>query len=100
MADIHLERAHHLGLARARELAREWAQEAERSFEMVCTLVEGAEGDTVEFARSGVKGVLRVDAGSFTLDARLGLLLGAFSRKIEAEIEKNLDRLLQSPGTA
>jgi Putative polyhydroxyalkanoic acid system protein (PHA_gran_rgn) len=37
---------------------------------------------------------LIVEAHQFTLDAKLGFLLGAFSRTIEAEIEKNLDALL------
>jgi putative polyhydroxyalkanoate system protein len=96
MPDIHLERDHQLGLARARRVARRWADEAEQKFEMACHIVEGPEGDTVEFSRSGVKGALRVEADRFTLDAKLGFLLGAFSKTIESEIEKNLDQLLSS----
>jgi putative polyhydroxyalkanoate system protein len=48
----------------------------------------------VEFTRSGVKGELVVAAEHFQLDAKLGFLLGAFSKTIESEIEKNLDALL------
>jgi putative polyhydroxyalkanoate system protein len=94
MPDIHLERDHQLGLTKARRVARRWAEEAEQKFEMACHIVEGPGGDTVEFSRSGVKGALRVEADRFTLDAKLGFLLGAFSKSIESEIEKNFDQLL------
>jgi len=50
--------------------------------------------DTVEFTRSGVKGELIVAPDHFQLDAKLGFLLGAFSKTIESEIERNLDALL------
>ena len=94
MADIHIHRPHGLGLAKARKVALQWAEDAEKKFEMECTIVEGETSDTVEFTRSGVKGELLVEAHQFTLDAKLGFLLGAFSKTIEAEIEKNLDALL------
>ncbi|MDQ2779962.1 MAG: polyhydroxyalkanoic acid system family protein, partial [Pseudomonadota bacterium] len=63
-----------------------------------CTVVEGEEGDTVEFKRSGVDGRLWVAADHFDLKAKLGFLLGAFSKSIEAEITKNLDALLSKNG--
>jgi putative polyhydroxyalkanoate system protein len=94
MPDIHIHRDHDLGLAKARKVALQWAEDAERKFEMECTLIEGETSDTVEFTRSGVKGELLVEAHQFTLEAKLGFLLGAFSRTIESEIEKNLDALL------
>ena len=94
MPDIHILREHDLGLAKARKVALQWAEDAEQKFEMECTLVEGQTSDTLEFSRTGVKGALRVEADRFTLDAKLGFLLGAFSKTIEAEIEKNLDALL------
>jgi putative polyhydroxyalkanoate system protein len=52
------------------------------------------DSDTVEFTRSGVNGRLIVAADHFDLDAKLGFLLGAFSKTIEGEIQKNLDSLL------
>ena len=94
MADIHIQRSHALGLAKARKIALQWAEEVEKNFSMECTLLEGEHSDTVEFTRAGVKGELLVEADRFTLDARLGFLLGAFSKTIESEIEKNLDALL------
>ena len=94
MADIHIHRDHQLGLAKARKVALQWAEQAESEFDMECTILEGETSDTVEFGRSGVKGELIVAANHFTLDAKLGFLLGAFSTRIEREIETNLDALL------
>jgi putative polyhydroxyalkanoate system protein len=92
--DIHIHREHQLGLAKARAVALQWAEEVEKKFDMECTILEGETSDTVEFTRSGVKGELVVAADHFDLEARLGFLLGAFSRTIENEIMKNLDALL------
>jgi putative polyhydroxyalkanoate system protein len=95
MPDIHMHREHQLGLVKARELARQWAEEAGQKFDMECTIVEGDTSDTVAFRRSGVSGELLVEASGFTLEAKLGFLMGAFAKKIESEIEKNFDELLK-----
>ncbi|MBX3605466.1 MAG: polyhydroxyalkanoic acid system family protein [Piscinibacter sp.] len=101
MPDIRIHRKHSLGLAQARKVAWRWAEEVEKKFDMECSVLEGDSSDTVEFTRSGVNGRLIVAADHFDLDAKLGFLLGAFSRSIEAEIEKELDTLLaQSAGPA
>ena len=94
MADIRIHRAHSLGLTKARKLAWDWAEMAEAKFDMACSVLEGETSDTVSFTRSGVKGELIVAPDHFDLQARLGFLLGAFSKTIETEIEKNLDDLL------
>jgi len=96
MPDIHIHRKHKLGLPKAREVAWTWAEEVEKKFDMECTVVEGDDSDTVEFTRPGVKGQLVVAADHFDLEAKLGFLLGAFSKTIESEIERNLDELLES----
>jgi putative polyhydroxyalkanoate system protein len=77
-------------------VAWQWAEEVEKKFDMECTVLEGDTSDTVEFTRPGVKGQLIVAADHFDLDAKLGFLLGAFSKTIESEIERNLDDLLAS----
>ena len=100
MAEIHIHRTHQLGLARARKTAWQWAEAAEEKFGMECTVIEGKTSDVVEFTRSGVDGRLVVDADSFDLTARLGLLLGAFRGRIEAEIEENVDAVLAKAGAA
>ncbi len=97
MADIHIHRAHRLGLAQARKTAFQWAEQAESKFGMECTVIEGDDNDVVEFTRSGVDGRLVVTADAFDLTARLGLLVGMFREKIEGEIEGNLDALLAKP---
>jgi len=94
MPDIRIHRDHTLGLAKARKVAWRWAEEVEKNFGMECTVIEGDDGDTVEFTRAGVDGRLIVAADHFDLNAKLGFLLGAFSKTIETEIEKNLDALL------
>jgi len=94
MHDINIHREHTLGLAKARKVAWQWAEEVENKFGMECTVLEGQTSDTVQFTRSGVKGELIVAADHFDLKARLGFLLGAFSKTIESEILKNLDALL------
>lgn len=94
MADIRIHRDHSLGLAKARKVAWQWAEMAEEKFDMECSVLEGETSDTVEFTRSGVNGTLIVAADHFDLHAKLGFLLGAFSKTIETQIEQNLDELL------
>jgi putative polyhydroxyalkanoate system protein len=92
--DIHITRDHKLGLAAARKLAFRWAEEAEEQLGMECKYEEGTTSDLVTFTRPGVNGELKVTKSQFDLDARLGILLGAFREKIETEIIRNLDELL------
>ena len=61
---------------------------------MTCTYEEGKALDEVCFTRSGVQGTLSVTKNKFELNAKLGFLLGAFKARIETEIVKNLDDLL------
>ena len=94
MADINIHREHTLGLAKARKVAWQWAEDVEQKFGMECTVFEGQTSDTVQFTRAGVNGELIVAADHFDLKARLGFLLGAFAKTIEAEILNDLDALL------
>jgi putative polyhydroxyalkanoate system protein len=94
MPDIKIHRDHTLGLPKARKIASKWAEDVEQKFDMACTITEGEFSDTVHFTRSGVNGTLIVAADHFDLNAKLGFLLGAFSKTIESEIKKNLDGLL------
>ncbi len=94
MPDIRLQRDHDLGLARARDIADRWVDEARNKFGLECTYEKGDAQDQVSFARPGVSGMLTVGADTFALDAKLGFLLGAFKDRIEEEISRNLDTLL------
>lgn len=100
MPDLRIHRDHTLGLAKARKVALQWAEEAESRFQMECSILEGKTSDTVQFKRSGVNGTLVVAADHFDLNAKLGFLLGAFSKTIESEIEKTLDGLLNASAAA
>jgi putative polyhydroxyalkanoate system protein len=100
MAQIRIRRDHPLGLTKARKVAWQWAEDVERDFDMECTVVEGDGEDVVEFTRTGVSGTLRVTGDVFELEAKLGLLLGAFAATIEERIERNLDDLLAGQGGA
>ena len=97
MSDLHIQRDHHLGLPRAREVARAWARKAEEKFDMECTYEEGDTQDTLSFTRAGVSGTLVVDAQQFDMTAKLGFLFGAFKDRIETEISSQLDELLGTP---
>lgn len=94
MADIRIHRKHVLGLAKARDIAFNWAEDVEKNLDMSCTYEEGKTEDCVSFTRSGVNGTLKVTKDGFELHAKLGFLVGAFKDKIEAEIGKNLDAIL------
>ena len=95
MADIHIVREHGLGMAQARKLALRWAEVAEKKLDMECSYEEGKASDVVSFKRPGASGELKVTKDRFELAARLGMLLGVFKSKIESEIVRNLDELLQ-----
>jgi hypothetical protein len=62
---------------------------------MECEYDEGDTEDCVRFKRSGASCELRVTGDRFELHAKLGFLLGAFKDRIESEIVKNLDTLLE-----
>ena len=91
MADLHIVSEHTLGIAAARQLALEWAQEMETDFRMRCTYQEGPLQDLVTFEGTGAKGTLEVNATNFDLKVKLGFMLGNFKDKIEAVIRKKLD---------
>lgn len=95
MADLHIQRAHPLGLAAARKIAYAWAEHVEEKYDMQCTYAESRTGDEVRFVRPGVQGSLQVTKDRFELVAQLGFLVGAFKSTIEREIVKQLDDMLQ-----
>jgi putative polyhydroxyalkanoate system protein len=94
MADIHIRRTHEFGLDKARELANQWIEDASKKLSLTCKLEPGEQEDKIHFERSGIKGVMRVNAEAFELEAKLGMMLAAFKPMVEAEIEKNLSHVL------
>ena len=100
MAYININRPHNLGLATARELANKWMEGAAQKMGLTCTLVPGETEDQIQFERSGVTGVMKVRGDALELEAKLGMMMKAVKPMIEAEIEKNLSRLLEKAGQA
>lgn len=95
MSEVNYQRAHTLGLEKARELARQWAEDAGKSMGLDCKHTEGAEQDIITFERMGVHGVMTVSATNFDLNVKLGMMTAAFKPMIEAEISKNLGRIIE-----
>lgn len=98
MPDILIERNHALGIAGAREVARQWMQQVEQDYGLECTYTEGETSDVAQFSRAGIDGTVEVTADTLTLEATLGFLFSSFSDQIEQKIAKNLDALLDAPG--
>lgn len=99
MANLHIVREHALGLDQARQMAAKWAGQVEQGLGMTCRAEAAAKGERILFERSGVSGSLLVTAERFELDAKLGLLLGAFKGNIEKEILRQLDEVLAEHGS-
>jgi putative polyhydroxyalkanoate system protein len=92
MARIKVERLHSLGLAGARAKAEQLAERLASEYEVRYRWV----GDSLEFKRSGVDGVIAVSADWVRVELSLGLLLSAMSGRIKSEIEQTLDKSLQA----
>jgi putative polyhydroxyalkanoate system protein len=94
VTDIHMQRAHTLGLSGARKLVPEWIEQAEARMGMACTYTEGATQDAIAFERPGVSGTVHITDNSFVLEAELGFLFSAFKGKIETEVARRMDKML------
>jgi putative polyhydroxyalkanoate system protein len=94
MANIHIQKQHQLGLKKARKIALDWANSAEKKLDMTCEYEQGHEFDFVHFKRPGATGTMRVSADEFEVDVKLGILLSAFKDRIEQELNQTLDARL------
>lgn len=88
MSEIVFERAHSLSLAAVRAIAQRLADEMRSEYGVDSSW----QGDELHFSRTGLAGVLRVEAERIRLDAQLGFLFSAFKPKIEASLAANFDR--------
>ena len=96
MSHIHIERAHSLGLPRARRLARRWTEKAVAEHGLHCRFDQGASADRVHFSRSGVTGTLDVTGDRFCIDVRLGMLMSVFAGTIETKLRQKLERQIET----
>jgi putative polyhydroxyalkanoate system protein len=77
-----------------RAIAFDWAEIAEAQQQMSCIYEEGELEDVLFFTKQGVNGRLSIDQNSLEVEVELGILMTPFRKIIEAEISKNLDKLL------
>lgn len=95
MSDVQFQQSHNLGLPKARELAQRWADGAAAKMGLTCKHQAGDDQDLIAFERSGVNGTMKVTANSFDVNIKLGLMMKAFKPMIEAEIAKNVSRMIE-----
>lgn len=95
MSDIKFQHSHSLGLAKARELATEWVDDAAKKMGLVCQYEQGETQDTITFERMGVTGIMLVTADNFDLTVKLGMMMAAFKPMVEAEVSRNLTRMIE-----
>jgi len=87
MAKIDIRRPHGTTMENARAVVEKVAARMREKFG-----TEGTwQGDTLTFARSGVKGAIAVSATDVHVTAELGMLLSPLRGTIEDEIRKKLD---------
>jgi len=94
MSDVTFQQSHTLGLDKARELAAQWVATSAAQLGLNCDHQQGAYQDTITFERMGVKGTMKVTGTEFDLQVKLGMMMAAFKPMVEAEIAKNLGRLI------
>lgn len=87
MAKIDIRRRHHKSIAEARAVVDQVAAKMREKF--------GTEShwqaDTLQFARSGLKGTIAVESEAVVVHAELGMLLSPMKSVIEQEIRSKLD---------
>lgn len=92
MADIELDRTHHLGLKGAKTAADKMATKLAEKFD----LTSNWEGDTLHFERPGVNGTLKISATEMHLRVTLGFMLKMMRAPIENAIHEQLDGVLDA----
>jgi putative polyhydroxyalkanoate system protein len=89
MADINFTQQHTLSHEKAKEAAQKVADELAAEYDLTCFW----EGDILHFERSGVNGSLAVEKKEAKIKIKLGFFLSAFSRKIEDQVTKNMQKV-------
>ena len=95
MPDIKFVRKHALSVAQAKKIAQKAADDLAEEYD----LESDWDGDTLNFARSGVNGEMAVTASEIRLQVNLGFLLKPFKFKFEQHISHRLDELLLAAGS-
>ena len=88
MPSIDIRRNHALNAKQARKAVDRVAARIAEEFAIECAW----EGDTLEFARSGVSGHITLEDKEVRIRADLGFLLLPLRGRIKEEIERYLDK--------
>jgi putative polyhydroxyalkanoate system protein len=96
MPDIKFVRKHALSVAQAKKIAQKAADDLAEEY----NLESEWDGNTLNFARSGVNGEMDVTASEIRLEVNLGFLLKPFKFRFEQHISHRLDELLLAAGSA
>ena len=92
MADISYTVAHCLSHDLAKQAAQKVADNLSQEYGLTCAW----NGDVLNFERSGVKGSLAVEKDKAHIQIKLGMLLSAFSGKIEDQVKTNMNKVFTS----
>ena len=90
MADIDISRPHGMTLKQAKQAAQQVADDMARDYGVSSAWA----GDTLNFSRAGVSGVLVVDAVQMQVQLQLGFLFKPFAGQVREQLEANFDKLL------
>lgn len=90
MPNIHIERAHDLGLENARARVEKLAQSLGDELQVDCEW----EGDTLVFKRFGASGTIGVSAAAIEVNVDLGMPLLLMQGLVEQRINEQLDAAL------
>lgn len=90
MSSVRIQRPHRLG---AREALRRFAQ-VESSLRQDYGVSVVWEGPAGAFHGQGIAGQVHVAEEHIAIDLRLGIMLWPFTRRIQASLEEEVDRLL------
>ena len=88
MAQIAIEKEHHLSLKKAKEAAEKVADDLHARFDLEFRW----KGDAIEFRRPGLTGLLHVGKEDVRLDCELGYMLSLLKPTIETEVHKQFDK--------
>ncbi|MEO8384962.1 MAG: polyhydroxyalkanoic acid system family protein [Betaproteobacteria bacterium] len=95
MADISLKRTHALGLKGAHEAANKMADKLGERFDLKGTW----SGNTLNFSRPGVNGVLAISESDMKLEVTLGFVMKMMKGPIELSVHEQLDKVLKDAAT-
>ncbi len=96
MADISVKRAHPLGLKGAHAAATKMADKLGEKFDLQGTW----NGNTMNFSRPGVTGILAVSESELKLEVTLSFMLKMMKGPIEKSVHEQLDNVLKDAAAA